>query len=207
MNNTRGVMWLYQNWWKSTLFLAIYLFLFLNIYLKDSNYPVYLIWIQFVVYLIHQFEEYVFPGGFVSFFNLKILKSKDGDFPLNNKASFWINIPIIFVAYPISAILADTLNLSIGLWTVYFSVINALSHVGMFFKVKYNPGLLASIVLNIPVGLYTIYFFCTESPLSGYSHLIGFGIGAVLQLIVMGFGFFYLKPKIKNKTNKNGFEA
>ena len=57
--------WLYGNWYKSTIFLAVYLLIFLVIFLLETNFALFLIWIQFVVYLFHQFEEYIFPGGFV----------------------------------------------------------------------------------------------------------------------------------------------
>ena len=98
--------WLYNNWYKLTapLALLISIPLFTNTYHED--FPLFLIWIQTVVYLIHQFEEYILPGGFVKFFNHKLLDSQYDDQPLDKVASFWINIPIIFVAFPLSAYLA-----------------------------------------------------------------------------------------------------
>lgn len=187
--------WLYDNWYKSTLFLAVYLLIFLILFVLQTDFALFLIWLQFIVYLIHQFEEYILPGGFVAFFNKNLLQSKMADYPLDKRASFWINIPIIFIAFPLSAILAGTLDISIGIWTAYFSVINAASHVGMSFKYKYNPGLLVSMFLNIPVGLYTIYFFASENLISFQHQLIGCGIGLLTQAAVMIFGFKVLKPK------------
>ena len=188
--------WLYNNWYKCTPFLGIYLLIFLLLFVFESDFALFLIWIQFVVYLFHQCEEYIYPGGFVSFFNTKPLGSKYGNFPLDKKASFWINIPIIFIAYPLSAVLAEKINLSIGIWTAYFSIINALSHVGMFFKYRYNPGLIASVSLNIPVGLYTIYYFYTEQLISNYEQYIGLLIGLIIQMTIMIYGFKILKPKV-----------
>ena len=189
--------WLYGNWYKSTIFLAVYLLIFLVIFLLETNFALFLIWIQFVVYLFHQFEEYIFPGGFVEFFNKKPLNSKKPNFPLDEKASFWINIPIIFIAYPISAILAGYIDISIGIWTAYFSVINAISHVGMFFKFKYNPGLIVSTFVNIPVGLYTISYFYSQNLISINEQLIGLIIGLLIQGVIMTYGFKVLKPKVK----------
>ena len=188
--------WLYDNWYKSTLFLAVYLLVFLILFVLKTDFALFLIWLQFVVYLIHQFEEYILPGGFVAFFNKNLLQSKIADYPLDKKASFWINIPIIFIAFPLSAILAGTLDIAIGIWTAYFSVINAASHVGMSFMYKYNPGLLVSMFLNIPVGLYTIYFFASENLISFQHQLIGCGIGLLTQAAVMIYGFRVLKPKV-----------
>ncbi len=189
--------WLYNNWYKSTIFIAIYLLITLWLFVLKSDYALFLIWLQFVIYLFHQFEEYILPGGFVKFFNNKILDSNKDNYPLDDKASFWINIPIIYIAYPLSAILAGYVDISIGIWTAYFSIINAISHVGMFFKYRYNPGFFVSLFLNIPVGMYTIYYFNTQNIISIQEQLIGLAIGALTQAALMIYGFKVLKPRVK----------
>ena len=189
--------WLYENWHKSTIFLAIYTLIFLILFVWETDFTIFLIWIQFVIYLFHQFEEYILPGGFVKFFNNKVLKSNQDNYPLDETASFWINIPIIFVAFPISAILSSYIDISIGIWTAYFSIINAISHVGMFFKYKYNPGFFVSLFLNIPIGIYTIHYFYSQNIISINEQLIGLLIGICVQAVVMIYGFKVLKPMVK----------
>jgi len=189
--------WLYDNWYKSTIFLAFYLLILLIIFVLEDNFALFLIWLQTVVYLLHQFEEYILPGGFVAFFNTKPLGSKEAEFPLDKISSFWINIPIIFIGFPLSAILAGYLDISIGVWTAYFSIINALSHVGMFFKYRYNPGLIVSIFLNIPIGIYTILYLSSNNIISPNDNFIGLAIGLLVQVSVMIYGFRILKPKVK----------
>ena len=188
--------WLYNNWYKSTLFLGCSLLIILVTFVADDNFTLFLIWLQTVVYLFHQFEEYILPGGFVAFFNTNLLGSKQTEFPLDKKASFWINIPIIFIGFPISAILAGYIDISIGVWTVYFSIVNAISHVIMFFRFRYNPGFFVSLFLNIPVGLFTIHHLTANNIVSLKVHLIGFTIGVLIQLGLMVYGFLILKPKI-----------
>ena len=51
--------WLYENWMKATPFLAFYSFILVFLYVKDVNYPLYLIWLQGIVYWVHEFEEYI----------------------------------------------------------------------------------------------------------------------------------------------------
>ena len=194
--------WLYENWSKSTLFLAIYILLLLFLYVMDKNYALFLIWLQTPVYLLHEFEEYICPGGFLNFFNRKILKSDKGDFPLDKAGSFWINIPLIFIAFPLAAILADKIDLSIGIWIAYFSIINALAHVAWFFKHKYNPGFIISLFVNIPVGIYTIYYFASNHLISTKAQIIGFVIGVIVQVVMAMYGFIYLKPKIQQQQNQ-----
>jgi hypothetical protein len=69
--------------------------------------------------------------------------------------------------------------------------------VGMFFKYKYNPGLIVSTFLNIPIGIYTIYYFESQNLISVNAQLIGLAIGLLVQGAVMIYGFKVLKPKVK----------
>ena len=39
------------------------------------------------------------------------------------------NILVIFIAYPVTATLSQFLGISLGMWTAYFFIINAASHV------------------------------------------------------------------------------
>ena len=67
----------------------------------------------------------------------------------------------------------------------------------MFFKFKYNPGLIVSTFLNIPVGLYTISYFYSQNLISINEQLIGLIIGLLIQGAIMTYGFKFLKPKVK----------
>jgi len=189
--------WLMRNWSKSTIFIAIYTIILLVLFVMKQNFALFLIWVQIPGYFLHQFEEYVLPGGFVGFFNKKMLGSKEVDFPLDEKVSFWINIPIIYIAFPISAILATQFSLSFGIWVAYFSVVNAVSHVAMAFKHRYNPGFWVSLLVNIPVGIYTIWYFASNQIIPVSAHVIGLLIGIAVQGIVVLYGFKVLKPQVK----------
>ena len=157
-----------------------------------------LLWLHVPVYFLHQFEEYIYPGGFLEYFNLNVLGSGRPEFPMTNTAVLWINVPVIFIAYPVSVILAGEFGVSIGLWVVYFSIINASSHVGMYVKNGYNPGLVVSTLLNIPVGVFTIGYFISQDLASIKAHIIGFSIAIAIQVGLMVYGFVFLKPKIKS---------
>ena len=128
--------WIEEHWPKSTIFLAVYSTILIFLFVLKIDIALFLIWIQLPVYWLHQFEEYVFPGGFIETFNRQILGSNEKEWPMSKRASFWINIPIIYIAFPLSAIMAGTIDISIGIWTAYFSILNATSHVGMFVKKK-----------------------------------------------------------------------
>ena len=194
--------WLEDNWPKSTLPLALVSLVALSVTLLPQNVALFLIAVQTPIYFLHQFEEYIRPGGFVAFFNKNMLGSNRTDWPLTKTGSFWINIPYIYVAFPVSAFLAGSISLSFGVWTVYFSILNAASHVGMFFRLGYNPGVVVSATLNIPVGVLTLWYLSTHGLISAQAHMVGFAIALVLQGSLMLWGFKVLKPKIAAARGK-----
>jgi hypothetical protein len=186
----------FREWPKTTITSSVYMAVLLLLFVMKQDFPLFLIWLHTPIYFLHEFEEYILPGGFLKFFNTKVLGSKDPEIPLDVKRSFWINVPLIFVAYPLSAVLATELGLAWGIWTAYFSVANALSHVVMFFQHRYNPGLVVSLLVNIPVGVFTIWYFISHQLITVQAHVIGLLIGLGAQAALMIYGFAILKPSI-----------
>ena len=79
-------------------------------------------------------------------------------------------------------------------------MINAFSHVAMYFMHRYNPGFYVSLFLNIPLGIYTIYYFDTQNIISINEQLIGLVIGVLTQAAVMFYGFKILRLKKQFKS-------
>lgn len=194
-----AIDWLADHWPKATIFLASYTFAFLFLYLYKKDFLLFLIWLQTPVYWLHQFEEYVFPGKFVDFFNRNVLKSDKDDWPVTKMFALWVNVPIIFIAFPLSATLAGIYGLSWGIWTAYFSVLNALSHVVVLARSGYNPGSVVSLTLNIPVGVYTIYIFFDKGAITPVAHMIGLVIALLVQGAIMVWGLGVLKRRLRER--------
>jgi hypothetical protein len=195
--------WLEENWPKSTIFLAVYSTIFIFLFVLEKDVALFLIWIQLPIYWLHQFEEFVFPGGFMETFNRQILGSDEREWPLSRKEVFWINIPIIYIAFPLSAILAGIVDISIGIWTAYFSILNAISHVGVFVrKKKYNPGLFVSVFLNIPFGVFAVWYFYSNDVISVLGHLVGILLAVAVQGGLMVWGLKFMRAKVKEKSVK-----
>lgn len=196
--------WLYENWMKATPFLAFYTFVLVFLYVKDVNCPLYLIWLQGIIYWVHEFEEYILPGGFLAFFNHNMMRSNQDEYPLTKVGSFWINIPLVYVAMPFSALLAHFFGLEWGLWTAYFSFLNAFAHAIMFFIFgrKYNPGLIISIFLNIPFAIYMVWYFFNNNLVTTQGNIISIIVAIIAQASMMIYGFGYLVPKMKKEQNK-----
>ena len=193
--------WLERNWPISTIFLAAYVTLMLVLFVRHDH-ALFLIWLQLPVYFLHQFEEYVFPGGFVPWFNRHILDSPRDEWPLTPTVALWINVPIIFIAFPIGGVLAAEVDITWGLWMAYFAVVNAAGHVVMSIVFRgYNPGVVVSALLNIPLGIYAIAYLTTNDLISTTTNVVGLLIGIALQAAVMFYGFAILKPRIRAAAN------
>ena len=114
-------------------------------------------WIHFILLLVHQFEEYIYPGGFRSFFNRHIYeKSPFTKRKLTRTGAVIINIFIAWPAYIISAIYGtELLWLALGL--CFVTLTNGLLHTILFLKLrKYNPGFVSGLLLFIPFGAYVL---------------------------------------------------
>ena len=56
--------------------------------IKNSDFVLFLLLLQTPLYMLHETEEYIFPGGFGKFFNMDIMKFKTPDKPLALIESF-----------------------------------------------------------------------------------------------------------------------
>jgi len=178
--------WLYKNWAKLSVLLAIAITLLVIYFIKLENTILFLIWIQIPIYLLHQFEEHA-RNGFKNYINKKVFQVQEGEYPLNEKNIFWINIPIIWILMPIFAGLSSV-NIMFGLWIPYFAVFNSLSHV--FFSIKnqeYNPGLIVSLVLGIPVGVYALIIYYSYNAVSPINSIISIFLAILLHIVVFSY--------------------
>ena len=127
-----------------------------------------------------------------------------GDYPLTKAGSFWINIPLVYVLLPLAGIISHFYGIEWGLWTAYFSALNAMAHVVMFFLFgfKYNPGLVASTFVNIPFGIYMVWYFLSNDLVSTGVNVASIIFGILAQASMMIYGFAYLVPKMKREGLK-----
>ncbi len=174
-HESQMMKWLANNWYKATIFAAIYSLLFIFLFVYEKSFPLFLIWLHVPVYLLHEFEEFVFPGGFPEIMMEGIAgKGHPVSYALK-KAGFWVNVPFIVLGFPFVAALATLLGLSWGMYPVYFTLIATLPHFVSAVKNKkfYNPGMFACVFLNVPVTVYTIYYFVSHDLVPVSAHVIG----------------------------------
>ncbi|MCP4142941.1 MAG: HXXEE domain-containing protein [Chloroflexi bacterium] len=185
--------WLKKDWAKVGFILSVFLLAFLFVFVRQYDFVVFLIMLQTPLYMLHQTEEYIFPGGFGKYFNTQIFKLDTEDKPMDENFIFFVNIILIWVALPIFGLLS-TLDYRYGLWIPYFSFFAGIAHIALGIKAKklYSPGLVVSLLINIPVGLWSILYLINrgilENFFGNFHILIGFGLNALLP--VMGIILF-----------------
>lgn len=174
--------------------IAFFVSLLLLANLPGIGWLVFAVWLQFPVYLIHQFEEHAYPGGFKNYINTRVFKSAVADTPLNDASVFWINIPVIWGLFPLGAMLSQLSNIQYGIVLPIFGMFNATLHViTALLKREYNPGLVVSCILNFPTGIWTLWLFNQEHLLDSTWLGIALGVSFVIHLILI----VYAKHKAK----------
>lgn len=178
--------YLYQHWAYQCLPLAIYLSILILSSIDQISFISALIWLQFPCYLIHEFEEHAYPGGFKAFVNRVIFKVKAPYEVLTSRSVFWINIPAIWLLFPTAAILAQHINPSIGAILPIFALFNASLHIIIFcIKRRYNPGLIVSFFINYPTGIYTLYMMDQAALLDAITCVSAFLLTLIVHLAIV----------------------
>ncbi|MBT3337927.1 MAG: HXXEE domain-containing protein [Anaerolineae bacterium] len=141
--------WLKKDWAKVGLILAVFLLIFLFVFVRDDDFVVFLLLLQTPLYMLHEAEEYIFPGGFGKYFNTKIFKLETEDAPLDENFIFFVNVILIWIALPLFGLLS-TIDYRFGLWIPYFSFFAGVAHIALAIKAKklYSPGLIVSHILS-----------------------------------------------------------
>jgi hypothetical protein len=188
MSISEYVNWLKRDWAKTGLIVSIFLFVFLFVFVLREDFVVFLILLQTPLYMLHEAEEYVFPGGFGAFFNMDIFKLDSEDGPVNRNFIFYVNVILIWIVLPGFGLLS-TIDYQFGLWIPYFSFFAGIAHIALAIRAKklYNPGMVVSLLLNIPVGLWSIIYLVNNQIIKNAflnpHMLIGLGINALLPVM------------------------
>jgi hypothetical protein len=112
-----------------------------------------------IIYMIHQIEEHLWPGGFRQFANARVFKSGDDDWPVSEGGVALVNVGYVWLPILFAALFPGPLRW-LGLGWVGLTLINGISHIVTSIRFRgYNPGLVTSIVLFLP---FTIWMLARE---------------------------------------------
>ncbi len=190
--------WLKRDWAKAGFLISIFLFVFLFAFVRGIDFVLFLLLLQTPLYMLHETEEYVFPGGFGKFFNMEIMKFDTADKPLDENFIFYLNIILVWIILPVFGLLSIQ-NYGYGLWLPYFSFFAGLAHIGLGIKARklYNPGLIVSLLLNIPVGAWSVFYLVNQGVLPNIFLNPHFAVGLGVNLALPAIGFVVYKKHLR----------
>jgi hypothetical protein len=132
-----------------------------------------------VIYMLHQIEEHLWPGGFRQFTNAHVFRSGQDNWPVDIGGVALVNIGYVWVPLAAAALFPGALRW-IGLGWIGLTLINGLSHIVTSVRFRiYNPGLATSILLFLPFTVWVLVLESARGSLSGTE------IGLILLLGVL----------------------
>jgi len=187
--------------WQVTgaLLFPILFTLLLILYFTNPNLQMFswLLWLGLPIIMIHEFEEYVAPGGFKNFFNTKTLLSPNPlkeDVPLNEPYIFFINPLLIWPWVTLGAIFYTVPW--IGISAVFFQLaINNIQHI-VLFQVRhkgYNPGLFTTMFLMMPYCTLILWYVLVNPVMTTTDWILSFVVSAGVVLGLLSITMTRLK--------------
>ena len=178
----------YEHWPKVGIVAAIFLLLmlFLNSQALIGSFT-WLYWFSLPLYMIHQFEEYVYPGGFREDLNKMLLKEDTSEMILTEKLAFFVNIVFIWALTPILIVL-KFISMMFPVILMTLVAFNGIIHLGGTIRFKrYNPGVIVSVVGNITLGLYVLIGLGLSGEATIPELLLGILIGIIGHMVLLVF--------------------
>jgi hypothetical protein len=137
-----------------------------------------------VIYMVHQIEEHLWPGGFRQFANAHVFKSGNDDWPVTEGGVALVNVGYVWLPILLAALFPGPLRW-LGLGWVGLTLINALTHIVTSIRFRvYNPGLVTSIVLFLPFTIWMLAREVSTGMLTGWQVMLILIAGIVLHFPV-----------------------
>ncbi len=137
----------------------------------------------------HEFEEYVYPGGFRTYFNsIKPFKldPPNKNYPCTPSMIFIVNIGA-WVLVIISFVWYESIPW-LGFSIMFIEIVNFVGHCVFNFmnKIYYNPGMLTTVFILTPWMCAVTYFACTTLTSGQLMIAVPAGIGMAVSLPTYG---------------------
>jgi hypothetical protein len=184
--------WFRENWQKVGVIVAIFLTIYLVVLVLPQSTVLFALLMYTPLYMLHEADEYVFPGGFAQFMNKEIYKTDPETGLLDTTAVFWINMAV-WVALPLYSLWAVA-DLTQAAWMPYFVIFQAVVHLilGIVGKRFLNPGMVSAWLVHVPWGIWTIWLLVQAGVITNpywNEYLLN---GVLINVALLFVGFFLL---------------
>ncbi len=177
--------YLSEHWPDIGLIIAIFLLVILFV---QPWLPVFslkwLFWFHLPILMIHQFEEFRFPGGLKNWMSEVRLKSQGMDDQTFDKMAWkvnmrgWVSLTLfamLGLVFPWLAFVPLFLSLNNAIFHIYYSV----------FTWRYSPGIITSFLLFIPLVLFASYSGMRNEMITITQFIVTFIIGSAMHFFLI----------------------
>jgi hypothetical protein len=150
----------------------------------------------FVLYMVHQIEEHLWPGGFRQFTNAHIFQSGNDDWPVSMGGVALVNVGFVWLPLALAVLWPGPLRW-VGLAWIGLTFVNAITHIiaSLRFRV-YNPGLVTAVLLFLPFTIWALATQVANGMLSGGEVTLILLLGVLLHVPV---ALVFLVPWLRGR--------
>jgi hypothetical protein len=150
--------WFMENWQKTGMIVSLFLTIYLVVIVLPQNTLLFALLMSTPLYMLHEIDEYVFPGGFAQFMNSKIYKTDPEDGMLDTTAVFWINVVAVWIGLSFFSLWA-VIDIRQAIAIPYFFIFQAVVHLilGIVGKRIISPGMASAWLVHVPWAIWTIW--------------------------------------------------
>jgi hypothetical protein len=173
------------NWQKALPFLsAVGLVAWLVLFRHDPSSERALFAALLVIYLLHQIEEHLWPGGFRQFTDAHVFHSGRDDWPVGIAGVALVNTGYVWLPVGLAVVFSETLRW-LGLGWIGLTLVNGIIHIVTTIRLRiYNPGLVTGIVLLVPFTVFVLALEVSRGMLTGGDVALIALAGIILHLPV-----------------------
>lgn len=137
-----------------------------------------------VIYMLHQIEEHLWPGGFRQFANRYVFRSGDANWPVGIDGVALVNIGFVWLPIALAIAWPETFRW-LGLGWIGLTLVNGISHIASSIRFRvYNPGLVTSIALFLPFTIWALAHEVGAGRLTGGEVAMPIVAGVLLHIPV-----------------------
>ena len=146
--------------------------------------------LMYMALLLHEFEEYVFPGGFPASINIGFFGEKQNydKYPLNELSALIVNVVCAYPIYIVGIFCHELLWYDI--FIAYFTMVQVLIHclkLNVSLKSWYSPGCFSALFVMLPLGIYFLVRLAADYTVPAYcwwAPAVAFPVVAVLTILL-----------------------
>jgi len=145
-----------------------------------ESHPQWLVWAPLAAALTHIFEEFVWPGGFMSWY-----RRYRGSAVQSITPRFLVIVNVILLAVCVDAAIVTVTRFGVAYWIAVSAILasNGVWHLWAAIQGReYSPGMVTGVIVYIPLAVYGCHYFLSSDAVSYQSALFALLLGGSYPL-------------------------